>query len=230
MWGDAQSGPSPTAPCHMLRQAGAGFPLGALIAKPRQVGSAPLHAHEQKLCRAYTRFVRGVGLSMIKVPQVRTLVQRELNAALGEWDLLLSPAAPTTAYRIGEARHCSNCQRSVPDVSWTACPASSRSAASPLVMVFATHTAITDASVRPRDSFGCMCQVCDDPLEMYQGDLMTVNLNLAGASPCSLQSRSVGTSGLWHGRVLKDGQLGDDAYYFTRAHGQGRHIVNTHKQ
>ena len=34
---------------------------------------------------------------------MRTLVQRELNAALGEWDLLLSPAAPTTAYRIGEA-------------------------------------------------------------------------------------------------------------------------------
>ena len=31
-------------------------------------------------------------------------MQRELNAALGEWDLLLSPAAPTTAYRIGEAR------------------------------------------------------------------------------------------------------------------------------
>lgn len=36
--------------------------------------------------------------------QVRTLVQRELAAALAEWDLLLSPAAPTTAYRIGEAR------------------------------------------------------------------------------------------------------------------------------
>lgn len=31
----------------------------------------------------------------------------------------------------------------------------------------------------------CMGQVCDDPLEMYQGDLMTVNLNLAGARPCS---------------------------------------------
>ncbi len=25
--------------------------------------------------------------------------------------------------------------------------------------------------------------MCDDPLEMYQGDLMTVNLNLAGAGP-----------------------------------------------
>ena len=36
--------------------------------------------------------------------QVRTLVQRELTAALGEWDLLLSPAAPTTAYRVGQAR------------------------------------------------------------------------------------------------------------------------------
>ncbi len=36
--------------------------------------------------------------------QVRTLVQRELAAALGDWDLLLSPAAPTTAFRVGEAR------------------------------------------------------------------------------------------------------------------------------
>lgn len=27
-----------------------------------------------------------------------------------------------------------------------------------------------------------MRQVCDDPLEMYQGDLMTVNLNLAGVA------------------------------------------------
>ncbi len=36
--------------------------------------------------------------------QVRTLVQRELAAALGDWDLLLSPAAPATAFRVGQAR------------------------------------------------------------------------------------------------------------------------------
>ena len=37
-------------------------------------------------------------------------------------------------------------------------------------------------------------QVCDDPLEMYQGDLMTVNLNLAGARPYSAHSRYIQTS------------------------------------
>lgn len=56
---------------------------------------------------------------------MRTLVQREMAAALGRHDVLISPVAPTTAYRLGS--------------------------------------------------------VAEDPLEMYKGDLMTVNLNLAGA-------------------------------------------------
>ncbi len=64
--------------------------------------------------------------------QVRTLVQRELYAALAEHDALISPAAPTAAYRIG--------------------------------------------------------QVNSDPLEMYKGDLMTVNINLAGQLPSCLKS------------------------------------------
>lgn len=34
--------------------------------------------------------------------QVRTLVRREMNMALGRFDALLCPAAPTTAYRVGE--------------------------------------------------------------------------------------------------------------------------------
>ena len=63
---------------------------------------------------------------MPRCPQVRTLVQREMIAALGKYDVLVSPAAPTTAYRIGS--------------------------------------------------------VAEDPLEMYKGDLMTVNLNLAGGT------------------------------------------------
>ena len=33
---------------------------------------------------------------------MRTLVQRELTAALGRYDALLCPAAPTPAYRLGE--------------------------------------------------------------------------------------------------------------------------------
>lgn len=56
--------------------------------------------------------------------QVRTLVQRELDSALQLHDVLLCPAAPTVAYRLGEK--------------------------------------------------------LSDPLAMYKGDLMTVNLNLAG--------------------------------------------------
>ena len=37
-----------------------------------------------------------------KAQQVRTLIQRELRAALGQYSALLSPAAPTAAYRLGE--------------------------------------------------------------------------------------------------------------------------------
>ncbi|CAL8464275.1 g3810 [Coccomyxa elongata] len=70
-----------------------------------------------------------------RAQQVRTLVQREMYAALAEHDALISPAAPTVAYRIG--------------------------------------------------------QVVSDPLEMYKGDLMTVNLNLAGLPamvvPCGFE-------------------------------------------
>ena len=36
--------------------------------------------------------------------------------------------------------------------------------------------------------------MCDDPLEMYQGDLMTVNLNLAGARPYNSHSCYIQTS------------------------------------
>ena len=36
------------------------------------------------------------------VLQVRTLVQQALNGALQQYDLLLSPVAPTTAFKIGE--------------------------------------------------------------------------------------------------------------------------------
>lgn len=59
-------------------------------------------------------------------------MQREFAAALEKHDVLISPAAPTTAYRLG--------------------------------------------------------QVTEDPLEMYKGDLMTVNVNLAGGQPPSFET------------------------------------------
>ncbi|KAF6160020.1 hypothetical protein GIB67_033104, partial [Kingdonia uniflora] len=59
-----------------------------------------------------------------RAQQVRTLVQRSFNSALDENDILISPAAPSAAYRIGEKKN--------------------------------------------------------DPLAMYAGDIMTVNVNLAG--------------------------------------------------
>ncbi|KAG2501198.1 hypothetical protein HYH03_001012 [Edaphochlamys debaryana] len=59
-----------------------------------------------------------------RAQQVRTLIQREMEGALGSFDALLTPTAPSPAYRLGE-----------------------KSA---------------------------------DPLAMYKGDLMTVNVNLAG--------------------------------------------------
>ena len=65
-----------------------------------------------------------------RAQQVRTLIQREMAAALaaaGGVDALITPAAPTVAYRLGEK--------------------------------------------------------VADPLAMYVGDLMTVNVNLAGEHP-----------------------------------------------
>lgn len=56
--------------------------------------------------------------------QVRSLVRNEMAGALSGYDALLTPTAPTTAYKLGEKS--------------------------------------------------------TDPLEMYKGDLMTVNVNLAG--------------------------------------------------
>jgi aspartyl-tRNA(Asn)/glutamyl-tRNA(Gln) amidotransferase subunit A len=37
-------------------------------------------------------------------PQVRTLIKQELSQALGKYDALLSPAAPTPAYKLGEKK------------------------------------------------------------------------------------------------------------------------------
>ncbi|XP_060170243.1 glutamyl-tRNA(Gln) amidotransferase subunit A, chloroplastic/mitochondrial-like isoform X2 [Lycium barbarum] len=59
-----------------------------------------------------------------RAQQVRTLVRQSFRAALDENDILISPAAPSAAYKIGEKKN--------------------------------------------------------DPLSMYAGDIMTVNVNLAG--------------------------------------------------
>jgi aspartyl-tRNA(Asn)/glutamyl-tRNA(Gln) amidotransferase subunit A len=65
-----------------------------------------------------------------RAQQVRTLVGREMGAALGRYDALLCPAAPTPAYRLGAK--------------------------------------------------------AADPLAMYAGDVMTVNLNLSGLPAVTL--------------------------------------------
>lgn len=59
-----------------------------------------------------------------RAQQVRTLIQKSFKTALDENDILISPAAPSAAYKIGEKKN--------------------------------------------------------DPLAMYAGDIMTVNVNLAG--------------------------------------------------
>ncbi|GAV75555.1 Amidase domain-containing protein [Cephalotus follicularis] len=59
-----------------------------------------------------------------RAQQVRTLIQKSFEAALDDNDILISPAAPSAAYKIGEK--------------------------------------------------------IDDPLSMYAGDIMTVNVNMAG--------------------------------------------------
>ncbi len=65
-----------------------------------------------------------------KAQQVRTLVTEEMEACLREYDFLVSPVAPTGAYKLGEKTK--------------------------------------------------------DPLEMYKGDLMTVNVNLSGLPAVSV--------------------------------------------
>ena len=65
-----------------------------------------------------------------RAQQVRTLVAAEMNKALGTFDALLTPVAPTAAYKLGEKS--------------------------------------------------------SDPLAMYKGDLMTVNVNLAGLPAVSV--------------------------------------------
>jgi aspartyl-tRNA(Asn)/glutamyl-tRNA(Gln) amidotransferase subunit A len=65
-----------------------------------------------------------------KAQQVRTLVTEEMEACLREYDFLISPVAPTGAYKLGEKT--------------------------------------------------------EDPLEMYKGDLMTVNVNLSGLPAVSV--------------------------------------------
>ncbi|GMH12152.1 hypothetical protein Nepgr_013993 [Nepenthes gracilis] len=59
-----------------------------------------------------------------RAQQVRTLIRKSFKTALDEVDILISPAAPSAAYKIGEKK--------------------------------------------------------SDPLAMYAGDIMTVNVNLAG--------------------------------------------------
>ncbi len=101
--------------------------------------------------------------------QVRTLVQQEMQGALSKYDALLSPTAPTPAYRLGEKT--------------------------------------------------------SDPLEMYKGDLMTVNLNLSGLPaivvPCGLAGSSGGSSPLpvglqFVGRAFQEGDLCAIAHVFER--------------
>uniref|UniRef100_A0A2P2II14 Glutamyl-tRNA(Gln) amidotransferase subunit A, chloroplastic/mitochondrial n=2 Tax=Rhizophora mucronata TaxID=61149 RepID=A0A2P2II14_RHIMU len=68
--------------------------------------------------------------------QVRTLIQKSFKSALNENDILISPAAPSTAYKFGEKKN--------------------------------------------------------DPLAMYAGDIMTVNVNLAGLPALVLPCGFVG--------------------------------------
>ncbi|XP_047325878.1 glutamyl-tRNA(Gln) amidotransferase subunit A, chloroplastic/mitochondrial [Impatiens glandulifera] len=72
-----------------------------------------------------------------RAQQVRTLIQKGFKEALDQYDILISPAAPSVAYKIGEKNN--------------------------------------------------------DPLALYAGDIMTVNVNLAGLPALVLPSGFVGS-------------------------------------
>lgn len=57
-------------------------------------------ANAARACSKYYSCLTDLPARVLK--QVRTLVQREMGAALQRYDALLCPAAPTPAYRLGE--------------------------------------------------------------------------------------------------------------------------------
>ncbi|XP_078179696.1 amidase family protein [Carex rostrata] len=91
-----------------------------------------------------------------RAQQVRTLVQKSFKDALDQYDILISPAAPSAAYKIGEKTN--------------------------------------------------------DPLAMYAGDIMTVNVNLAGLPslvvPCGFVEG--GASGLPVGLQMISSSFSED--------------------
>jgi aspartyl-tRNA(Asn)/glutamyl-tRNA(Gln) amidotransferase subunit A len=101
----------------------------------------------------------------LRAQKVRSLVAQEMGAALDKFDALLSPAAPTPAYRVGEK--------------------------------------------------------AGDPLAMYKGDLMTVNLNLAGLPavvvPCGFAQSGGGAPALPVGLQMV-GRMYGEAPLLAAAH------------
>lgn len=97
-----------------------------------------------------------------KAQQVRTLISTEVVATLRSYDALLSPTAPTTAYRFGEKSK--------------------------------------------------------DPLSMYKGDLMTVNVNLVGlpaiALPCGFGSEGLPVGMQLIGKHWGEAELLEIAHVF----------------
>ena len=126
---------SPGARARAQRWGGGGGGLGRSIGHPRTTPclypapAPPCYAHQAP-----------TSLLPLRPPQVRKLVQAEMEGALAGFDALLSPTAPTPAYKLGEK--------------------------------------------------------LSDPLAMYKGDLMTVNLNLSGLPaivvPCGVAAAAGG--------------------------------------
>lgn len=99
--------------------------------------------------------------------QVRGLVQQEMLGALSQYDALLTPTAPTPAYKLGEK--------------------------------------------------------ASDPLAMYKGDLMTININLAGLPAIVVPSGSTQEDGATLpvgiqliGRMMGEAELCGLAHVFER--------------
>ena len=110
--------------------------------------------------------------------QVRTLIQREMGAALATYDALLCPAAPTPAYKLGE-KSADPLAMYKGEPGEGGCRGGAAGAGRGMSREWVGPPA-APGRLQHLSPLAQPCFHCLTPTSMRPGDLMTVNLNLAG--------------------------------------------------